>query len=193
MYLFSGPGLGKESDLQPLAAQMVEEGTHATIVKNDLYQFREGRFRPRPWEHMVKGWLDKGVSVDLIAREGSLEDSLVVANLLERYSQFSFYRVDMWGLDEAYQGEEGDPSLSQRLKTYNFTVFQNPSMLWMEGYHPPRSDTMYACEWISPKGIGADPSLSEKYDRHLLLAEIIRAHSSKEETRTFREADKISA
>ena len=127
--------------LQPVPR--VKNGSIIDVVEYDLASFRHNAVSD--WEHMTYGWLEKGADVSLYCQAVHPEARGVLTEMARHQSLriLDYSRMPDDKIDPPRLGT------LEKMKTFHFTLFNNPRQMWLEGKHPIGSDEIQDCEWLT--------------------------------------------
>lgn len=143
---------------------LVNPGTLVSMLEYDLYLFN-GKFPCADWTEMASTWLKKGAHIDFyFQRMNPLASQNLWTLQHENPDSVGFYNIV--GIpDGTILDGNGKPTKSKtflkEVRTFHFTLFQNPNQVWLEGNHRPKSRIMNDCELIRPEDYSIDERVRE--------------------------------
>jgi hypothetical protein len=129
---------------------------------------------PEAWKKCLADWLQAGADVDyiLIEPEQSAWQRLVD---LAREAEVNNWPGKLMPQRISNIANLDQPQIdyAERYRTYHFTLFHEPAMLWEEGNHPKGSHLAYNCRFRDNKSLNGAvlEDFASKFERLLALSQ----------------------
>ena len=150
-----------EKNLKKNLDQVLAEGGTLVITGGDGHPVAAPGYR---WHDHLREFLKRGCAITQYVVHPTDEADRIFQALAEEFTGDACGRFVYKRLSVPEPNDQDGRRLVEGLMTFHPTLASNDHgdrMLWIEGYHPPRSTRAVACEYYSPKDLAvvADPYL----------------------------------